>query len=247
MFVTGSETSADPIGRSHRRSDRVFKWLALGAGACLVGFVVFVVLRGPSRPPSGSSAALKVAPPPVLHLGTTAPAFSLPALGGGPPVTLAAHRGTPVMLNFFASWCPDCRQELAAVATVARQAGPRVAVIGVDSNETSDGTASALLAAAHATYPVAVDANAAVATRYLVDALPVTYFLDAEGRVVGATLGPQTTARCSGGWRASRAAGERAPRARRGAVDRSTGPRWPGVHRRSPRSSSSGCSGPSSS
>ena len=132
-------------------SDRVLKWVAAIAGGCLVGFIAFVVVRGPSHPPSGGTAALEVAPPPLLKTGTAAPAFSLPALHGGDPVTLADYRGTPVIVNFFASWCRDCREELAAVATAARDADGRVAVIGVDSNETSDATAENLLAAAHAT------------------------------------------------------------------------------------------------
>ena len=177
-----------------QRGDRVFKWVAAVGGACLVGFVVFVVVRGPSHPTGGNTAALKVAPPPVLAVGTTAPGFSLPPLGGGDPVTLAAYRGTPVIVNFFASWCPDCREELAAVASVAGSAHGRVAVIGVDSNESSDAAAERLLTAVHATYPVAADADAKVATRYLVNALPVSYFLDGRGRVVGAALGPQTAA-----------------------------------------------------
>ena len=121
-----------------------------------------------------------------------APAFSLPALEGGQRLTLAAYRGTPVIVNFFASWCPDCRQELAAVATVAKGATGHVAVVGVDSNETSDAQATRLLDAAGATYPVGLDACATIATRYLVSALPVSYFLNAHGRVVGAALGPQT-------------------------------------------------------
>ncbi len=186
--------TAGASGRRPGRTDRVFKWIALVAGAGLVGFVVFVVVRGPSAPTSGGTAALESPPPATLKPGTAAPSFSLPALGGGAPVTLAAHRGTPVIINFFASWCRECRQELAAVATTARAAGGRVAVLGVDSNESSEPAAQQLLAAAHAHYPVAVDANAAVATRYLVNALPVSYFVDAHGRVVGAALGPQTAA-----------------------------------------------------
>ena len=79
------------------------------------------------------------------------------------------------------------------MASVARSANGRVAVIGVDSNESSDAAAERLLTSVHATYPVAVDADAKVATRYLVNALPVSYFLDARGRVVGVALGPQTT------------------------------------------------------
>ena len=78
------------------------------------------------------------------------------------------------------------------MAAIARTTTGRLAVIGVDSNETSDVAATGLLAAAGATYAVAVDAHATVASRYLVQALPVSYFLDASGRVVGATLGPQS-------------------------------------------------------
>ncbi len=170
----------------------MFKWTAGIAGAVLVGFVVYVVAQGPSPKHGPSSAALVAQPPATLAAGTVAPAFSLPALGNGTPVSLSAVRGTPVIVNFFASWCPDCRGELAAVASVARTSAGRVAVVGVDSNETSITTSSRLLAAAHATYPVGLDPNAKVAAEYQVQALPVSYFLDAGGRVVGAAVGPQT-------------------------------------------------------
>lgn len=177
-------------GRAPR--DRVFKIVVAVGAACLIGFVVFVIVRGPSKPTTPGSAALASPPPATLKAGTLAPDFSLPALSGGDPVSLSSFRGTPVIVNFFASWCPDCRQELAAVASVAGANSANVHVVGVDSNESSDATAIKLLSQAHATYPVALDNSAKVATQYLVQALPVTYFLDAQGRVVGAALGPQT-------------------------------------------------------
>ena len=189
-LTTGPGRAEDDGGRS----DRVFKWVALVAGACLVAFVVFVVVRGQPHGKPASSARLESRPPSLLKSGTVGPPFTLPALNGGAPVTLAAFRGTPVMVNFFASWCPNCRRELAAVASVAKASNGRVAVVGVDANETSDAAAERLLAAAHATYPVAVDATAKVSSAYLVQALPLTYFLDAQGQVVGAALGPQSVA-----------------------------------------------------
>jgi cytochrome c biogenesis protein CcmG/thiol:disulfide interchange protein DsbE len=174
-------------------ADRGFKWVALVAGACLLGFIAFVAVRNssPSHRAPGISA-LKVPPPALLKAGTVAPGFSLPRLNGGAAVSLAAFRGTPVILNFFASWCPDCRAELEAIATVARETSGHVAVVGVDSNDTSASAASHLLSSADATYPVGVDAHAKVASAYLLAALPVTYFLNAQGRVVGAALGAQT-------------------------------------------------------
>jgi thiol-disulfide isomerase/thioredoxin len=107
-------------------------------------------------------------------------------------VSLTGVQGFPVILNFFASWCPDCRAELGAVATVARETNGSVAVLGVDSNDTSRTAATDLLTSARATYPVGVDARATVASTYLLTALPVTYFLNAQHRVVGAAFGPQT-------------------------------------------------------
>ena len=85
------------------------------------------------------------------------------------------------------------------MATVARSSAGRVAVIGVDSNESSDAAATRLLAAAHATYPVGLDDKAKVAAAIPGQALPVSYFLDAYGRVVGASLGPQTVHSLDGG------------------------------------------------
>jgi cytochrome c biogenesis protein CcmG/thiol:disulfide interchange protein DsbE len=186
-----SAPAASAARRRRSRSDRPFIWITAVGAACLIGFVSFVLLRGPSHHPAPGTAALE-SPPPVLSEGTPAPDFTLSPLGTGGPVSLSALRGRPVLLNFFASWCAHCRLELASVAAVARADAGKVDVVGVDSNESSDATARQLLAAAHATFPVALDPDAKVATRYKVVALPVTYFLNAQGKVTGAAFGTQT-------------------------------------------------------
>jgi cytochrome c biogenesis protein CcmG/thiol:disulfide interchange protein DsbE len=176
-----------------RPPDRTFQVIAVLGGLCLIGFIVFVAVRAPAKSTRTLGvASLKAPPPAVLHAGSSAPAFSLPRLGGGAPVTLSSFLGTPVIVNFFASWCPDCRSELAAMGTVAARNSGRVAVVGIDSNDGTGTPAQQLLVAAHATYPVGVDTSAQVAAKYLLVALPVTYFLDAHGRVVGSALGAQT-------------------------------------------------------
>jgi thiol-disulfide isomerase/thioredoxin len=109
-------------------------------------------------------------------------------------VTLSSTRGTPTVVNFFASWCPDCKAELASFATLAARTAGRMAIIGVDSNDNNGAAAQTLLTAAKATYPVGVDPDATVATSYQIDALPVTYFLDGRGRVVHVSFGTQTLA-----------------------------------------------------
>jgi len=173
-----------------RSDDLVWKVLALVAGVALAGFIVYVV----TRPHSTRTASFPVAPVTTLPIGSTAPAFALPRLGGGTPVTLAASRGTPTVVNFFASWCRDCQAELAAFAGLADRTQGRVDVVGVDANDGDGSAARVLLTKAGATYPVGVDSQAATATAYLLSALPVTFFLDAQGRVVHVALGTQTAA-----------------------------------------------------
>jgi cytochrome c biogenesis protein CcmG/thiol:disulfide interchange protein DsbE len=159
----------------------------------LIGFIIYVVLRPSAKSsPTPGIARLEAPAPDVLHPGTSAPNFSLPRLGGGANVSLASFKGTPVIINFFASWCPHCRSELGTMGQVATKDAGQVAVVGVDSNDGEGVAAEKLLTAAHDTYPVGLDTSAQVASKYLLTALPVTYFINAQGRVVGSALGAQS-------------------------------------------------------
>lgn len=183
----------DSAGRSDGRGDklggeRTWKILAVAATLLLIGFIAYVA----SRPRAPQPVVYPVTPPATLAIGSEAPNFVLPRLGGGQPVALASFRGTPTVVNFFASWCKNCQAELASFAAFSKHSVGHVAVIGVDSNDSDTSAAERMLADARATYPVGVDSDAKVATAYLLSALPVTYFLDASGRVVHVVFGAQT-------------------------------------------------------
>jgi thiol-disulfide isomerase/thioredoxin len=199
--VSGRNEQDGPVAPAgHPRSDSPVKptpdsernWrIAAGVAAVfLIGFIVFVV----TRPHHARAVAYPVTAPAQLEAGTVAPSFSLPRLGGGQTVSLAATRGTPTVVNFFASWCKDCQAELSAFGALSAQTAGHLAIVGVDSNDTNPTVAWSLLATAKATYPVGADSAATVATSYLVSALPVTYFLDAHGRVVHVAFGAQSLA-----------------------------------------------------
>jgi thiol-disulfide isomerase/thioredoxin len=70
-------------------------------------------------------------------------AFVLPRLDGSGTVSLVSLRGRPVVANFFASWCPQCRTELPAFTQAARSLEGRVAFLEVNSLETGNGAAMA--------------------------------------------------------------------------------------------------------
>jgi peroxiredoxin len=184
------QPTSDARNRALNKKERVWKALAALAALVLVGFIVYVV----TRPHHARPAAFPTSPPATLATGSPAPAFVLPRLGGGQPVSLVGSRGTPAIVNFFASWCRNCQAELSAFAALSAQMTGRVAIIGIDSNDSNTATAKSLLAKANATYPVGVDSTAKVATSYLLNALPVTYFLDASGRVVHVGFGAQRLA-----------------------------------------------------
>jgi cytochrome c biogenesis protein CcmG/thiol:disulfide interchange protein DsbE len=182
-----SDTPTSPAMTTHPTGDRRWRIVALLAGLVLIGFIVFVATRDP-RPKPVAYPMTSVA---TLPVGSSAPAFTLPRLGGGPPVAFASAGGTPTVVNFFASWCLNCQAELSAIAMLAAHTVGHVAVIGVDANDANGPAAQKLLDDARATYPVGVDSQATTATTYLLTALPVTFFLDARGRVVHVAQGIQ--------------------------------------------------------
>lgn len=172
-----------------RHSERPFKIVAVTGVCALVGFIVFVVVHAQGDQPARSFPQTR---PSSLPVGAHAPGFSLPRLGGGPLVSLATAQGEPAIVNFFASWCTDCRQELRAVASAAAALRGGVATIGIDTSDTDGATAERLLANAGATYPVGVDPDATTASSYRITGLPVTFLLSAKGEVLGVKFGPQT-------------------------------------------------------
>jgi cytochrome c biogenesis protein CcmG/thiol:disulfide interchange protein DsbE len=182
------------MGSQVRRSDRTFRIIAVLACAGLVAFIAAVIVTGS---PSTKQKAFPDPPPPAIGTGKPGPGFALGRLGGGADVELTSFRGRPVVLNFFASWCPDCQAELSTVATFAREESGRIDVVGIDTNESDVAASKKLLLRADAKYPVALDPLAKVATRYLIQALPVTYFLDSQGRVMGEVFGQVTSAELS--------------------------------------------------
>jgi cytochrome c biogenesis protein CcmG/thiol:disulfide interchange protein DsbE len=126
--------------------------------------------------------------------------FSLAALGQpGRRVSLAAFAGRPVIINFFASWCVPCKRETPTMAGFFRQSGGRVEIIGVDSNDEA-GPATRFVRAAGVRYPVGVDPfPASTTTSYGVLALPQTFFLNAQHRIVRRIYGAVTLKQLSEG------------------------------------------------
>jgi cytochrome c biogenesis protein CcmG/thiol:disulfide interchange protein DsbE len=148
--------------------------------ALLLAFIAVVSLAGGS---TGTSA----------HVLTPAKDFRLPELGHrGPPISLAAYAGQPVIVNFFASWCVPCKRETPLLERFYHARRERVIVIGIDANDQA-GPAMRFIRSAGVSYPVGADPFPAHATTsYGVLALPQTFFLDARHRIVRRVFGAVT-------------------------------------------------------
>ena len=191
--ATDADAAQDPRNQPAARrgllAGRRLTVAVIVAFACAAAFVAYAVQAARSRP-VGQFPVAKLA---VLPKGTPAPVFRLARLGGGAKVDLASFRGRPTVVNFFASWCTDCRAELRAFGQVSRAYGSEVHFVGVDTNDSDPQLARRLLAAAGDRYPVGLDPRGVVASsKYSIAFLPVSVFLDAKGDVVGETYGAQT-------------------------------------------------------
>jgi thiol-disulfide isomerase/thioredoxin len=156
---------------------------------------------GPSGSPagaSGSPAALGsgASPTPAASRTTSpfplvdhpAPLLSAPQVGGG-TIDLAVLRGKPVWVVFTGTYCPPCRDEYPIMnGLAARYADTGLVVLAIHVREGEE-TVAPFVSSLNVVFPVGLDADGSRARAWDAAALPVHYFIDAQGIVRDAALG----------------------------------------------------------
>jgi thiol-disulfide isomerase/thioredoxin len=113
---------------------------------------------------------------------TPAPDFSLPARDGG-EVRLSSLQGQVVMINFWATWCGPCRQEMPLLEQLQAKYGPLgFTLLGVNV-EPDSAAATAWLKGVPVSFPILFDTRNAVAESFGVQGMPSSVFVDRAGRV----------------------------------------------------------------
>ena len=118
-----------------------------------------------------------------------APAFVLPALDGSKQ-GLEAYRGRVVLLNFWATWCPPCRAEMASMEALHRVYRDRgLVILAVSTDAQGEEVVRPYVSSRQLTFPVLLDPSGAVANRYAVRGLPTSYLVDRDGTIVSREVG----------------------------------------------------------
>ena len=102
----------------------------------------------------------------------------------GNPVRLSDMKGTPVVLNFWASWCPPCKAEMPDFDEIAKQYEGKVAFMMVNLTDGQSETlesARSFIDSMGYTFPVYFDTTSEAAYLYGIQSIPTTFFIDAEG------------------------------------------------------------------
>ena len=122
-------------------------------------------------------------------VGHPAPNFALAMLSPGTgksALSLSNFKGRPVVLNFWASWCAPCKEEMPLLERTWKQVqtpGKDVVFLGIDYQDTNNNSLS-FLQSNNITYQTVVDADGSVSTKYGITSLPDTIFINRNGTVM---------------------------------------------------------------
>jgi peroxiredoxin len=122
---------------------------------------------------------------------TTAPAFTVPGLGGS-PIRLGDFKGQVILLNFWATWCPPCREEMPSMERLYRRfkaKGFTILALSIDAK--GEEVVGPFVKKFGLTFSVGLDAKSTVAGEYRMAGLPTSILIDRGGAIVAVAVGPR--------------------------------------------------------
>jgi len=106
-------------------------------------------------------------------------------------ISAADLRGKVILVNFWASWCLECRPEMLALERLHRElARQGLAIVGVNAREKTD-TVRRYARESSLTFPLVLDPDGTITARYGVLGLPATFLVGRDGRAVAFAIGPR--------------------------------------------------------
>jgi thiol-disulfide isomerase/thioredoxin len=122
--------------------------------------------------------------------GHSPPDFTLPTLDGG-SITLSDLKGKVVLINFWTTWCPPCREEMPSLERLYRHFKYEdFTLLAVDIMENPE-TIKTFVKEFNLSFPILLDKTGDVSVKYAANAIPTTYIIDKEGKTAGKAIGPR--------------------------------------------------------
>lgn len=178
------------IKTNHKKRGSIFSLLMMLV--VLIALIVAIIVW-----PTESNAATAngvveqddIAQTTLIHTGDTAPDFTVEMLNGE-KVTLSSLRGKVVLLSFWATWCPPCRQELAHLqkGVIDVFAGSDLVVLPISRGE-KRATVEAFINKMNYKFDVGLDGNQSIYRKYATNYIPRSFVVDKSGKVVYVAVG----------------------------------------------------------
>ncbi|MED1864763.1 redoxin domain-containing protein [Fictibacillus nanhaiensis] len=127
-----------------------------------------------------------------LKRGSTAPNFSLKTLDGK-QVDLKDYRGKKIILNFWATWCPPCREEMPEMEKFYKdykKQDVEILAVNLEYSETNTEKVSKFVQEYKLSFPIPLDEKNTIGKQYRAVSIPTSYFIDENGIVCNSHIGP---------------------------------------------------------
>lgn len=158
---------------------RYIAMIMIGVGLIAIGIMFMLILNNREKTASASSSDLSAVP---VEMDFPAPELDLVTLNGA-PVSLADFRGSVVLVNLWATWCPPCRQEMPTLqAFYDRYKEDGFVLIAIDQEETRE-VVQPFVEEFDLTFPVWLDMDYLAQREFKTMSLPSSYVVDRNGQV----------------------------------------------------------------
>jgi len=168
-------------------------WSWLASERHLLAWALLLLVVAPCRSASAESALTPLLKPLDLvgYASRTAPPHFSGSTIDSRRVSMKDLRGKVVLMNFWASWCAECRPEMPVLERLHRELAPQgFAVIGVNAREESE-TVRRYASELGLTFPLILDPDGKIKALYGVVGIPTTFLVGRDGRAVAFGVGPR--------------------------------------------------------
>lgn len=175
--------------RKKQSNTRLWLLIALLVAVCAVIFLLPAGEPTTAAPAAQTEAEDEVAATTLVKVGEMAPDFTVTMFDGS-TVTLSELKGKVVWLNFWATWCPPCREELKRVQqdVIDRYADEPFVFLPISRGETHE-TVAAFREQQGYTFAMGLDPERKIYDRFASNYIPRNFLIDKEGRIAMVTVG----------------------------------------------------------